>query len=242
MATLLAALGVPARGGAAPEIRTVEIDGLRVRLGDLVSGLPPDVASVDLGPAPPPGATRLVARDELVAALPAEQRGRPTPAAVRIVRKMRRLGAAELERLAVGALARSGLPRGVSVTAVRPPPSAVVPVGFDRVEVALGRPPRREGSWSTVVPLELFVGAEEIARVPLQLQLRLGAEAARPDVPHGTALTLVVVRGGVEVSTAAVAGADADVGDVVTVSVRATGKVVRARIVAPDRAELEGIP
>ena len=65
--------------------------------------------------------------------------------AVRVVRAMRKLGAAELERLARGALS-STMPRGALLAAVRVPRTADVAEGWDSVTAALPHPPHRTGA------------------------------------------------------------------------------------------------
>jgi flagella basal body P-ring formation protein FlgA len=59
-------------------------------------------------------------------------------------------------------------------------------------------------------------------------------------VSKGAAITLVVKTGLVEISTKAVANDNADVGDTLPVMLRPSGKVVRAKLIAKDRALLEG--
>jgi hypothetical protein len=59
---------------------------------------------------------------------------------------------------------------------------------------------------------------------------------------RGGALTLVVRRGLVEVTSAAVAGADADIGNILQVTLRPSGRTVRARLVEKDLAELVESP
>jgi hypothetical protein len=225
---------------ADPAVRTVELASGRVHLGDLVAGLPSDVAATDLGPSPPAGGSRLFMRDDIAAALPPSHRARTVPDGVRVTRKTQRLGAAELERLVRDALLRSGLPRGSTLAAVHPPPSVVVAAGFTRCTAVVPRPPRREGSFQATAIVDLLDGTETVAHLSVPLQLHLGPEAARPDVVHGSAVTLVAAQGSVEITTAAIVAADADVGESVTVTVRATGKTLRARIVARDRAVVEG--
>jgi flagella basal body P-ring formation protein FlgA len=78
--------------------------------------------------------------------------------------------------------------------------------------------------------------SDVVLRIPIHLDLSVPPEALIYDVPKGVALTLVVKRGLVEISTQAVTSSDADVGDVVQVLLRPSGRALRAEIVAKDRA------
>jgi flagella basal body P-ring formation protein FlgA len=70
----------------------------------------------------------------------------------------------------------------------------------------------------------------------------LAPEHALPEVPRGSSVTLSIRRGSVEVTTPAVVTRDASFGDVVQVTVRSTGRAVRARLEEGGRAILEGEP
>ena len=78
---------------------SVSVSRARVLLGDLVPNLAPDVASLDFGPAPPPGSSRLVAGAEIRRQLAKSGVGAEKlklPASVRVVSAARRFSPSEI--------------------------------------------------------------------------------------------------------------------------------------------------
>lgn len=223
----------------APRIREVSVVGPRVLLSDLL----PEVAgadAVDLGAVPGSGGSRLFEQRELVAALKEHELAAPKklPEGVRVLRKMRTLSRAELEA-ATRSAGNAGLPRGVTLSTVRPPASVAVPEGWTAVRLEMGKPPRRTGAWSTSAMLVFAKDAEALARIPVALDVTLGAEAAVPDMAHGSTVTLIIRTGPVEVSTTALVGADGDVGAIVPITVKSSGRPLRARVLDHDHVLLE---
>lgn len=238
-AIALATAAAPALG-AAPSVPEIAVARGRVTIADVLPGAAKEIAFVDLGPAPAPGGSRVITRDDLRRALAAAgaREPRALPAAVRVVRRMVKIGAAEMDRLARGALSGSSLPRGATLSAVRAPRSAEVAAGWDAVRASLPRPPHRMGPFTAVAMIHFTAGTEELAAVPVPVDLTLSAEAMAYDLPRGSTLTLVVKRDLVVVEVAAIAGADADVGAILPVTIRPTKRVVRARLVSRERAEI----
>jgi hypothetical protein len=237
LCTLLAgSLGGPAV--AAPTVRTVEVTGARVSLAELMPALGEGVAGVDLGRAPAPGGSRVISRQDIEQALAEQQiQGvKAIPAAVRVVRKMDGLGADRLGALTREALSRAGLAKGLTLTAVRPTSRASVAAGWEQVTVSVPKPPRRAGAWATTVMLEFVVAGDRVARVAVPVTFDVSPEAAAPDVAKGDRLTLLVRHGLIEVRVPAHAAAAADVGQTVPVTLRPSGRMVRARLVAKDEA------
>jgi len=223
----LADAGPPAR---------VEVTGTRVRVADVIRNAPADAAEVDLGPTPAAGGSRVIGRDQILQALREHQATEPSrlPEAVRVVRRMRALTLAELEPMVREALQQ--LPRGASIASVRAPRSVEVPAGWSGVTAEMPRPPRRTGAFAATAILTFHAGSDVIARVPVHVDLTLSAEAATPDLAHGTAVTLVVRQGLIEVRIGASAGADANIGDTIPVVLRPSGRVLQARLIEPTVA------
>jgi len=159
--------------------------------------------------------------------------GKPAPTTRRPV-------ANELTELARTAVATSAarLPKGATIVAARSTNGAMVeiPVAPSRVTIDVTPPPRRAGAVTATAVLVFWKDSEVSARVPLRLELSVPPEALVFDVPKGGVLTLVVRRGLIEVSTQAVTSADGDIGDVVQVLLRPSGRVLRAQLVSRDRA------
>jgi hypothetical protein len=235
---LTVAVGASPAFAAGPSTpNTIELASSKIHLGDVVPTAPADLAPLEIGAAPAPGASRILAQSDILRSVPEDRRASiAAPAAVRIVRKTQRLDSAAIDALTRNALKSSGLPRGATLGAVRAPASLVVPAGYDRVTATVAKPPRRQGAFDTTVGLDLYGGTEVVAHLSVPVQLVLGPEAAQTDVASGATISLVVRRGLVEVSSAATASSAGDVGDVIQVVVRDTGKALRAQLVAKDRA------
>ncbi len=244
--TLLAALALSlgvARAEASPPSQ-VTVTGARVLVGDVVRGAPADAASVDLGPAPAVGGSRLIDRATILRALREHAATEPSqlPEAVRVVRLTRTVTATELERLTRTGLSEHPLPRGAALAGVRASRGLDVAAGWDAVTAELPRLPRRAGPLSTTALVTFRAGAEVLARASVQVDLVLPASAAAPELARGAAVTLVVRQGLVEIRVGASAGADADVGDTLPVILRPSGRVLRARLIERDTALAEDGP
>ena len=207
---------IVARAGS-NAVAHVEVPGPKIRAKDILGAPAPDV---ELGPTPPIGSSRIVDRAEIERAFEDANVAPPKkiPAAVRVSRKTRRLAAAPL-------------PRGATLSNVRAV-GADVPADFQRVSVDLPLLPRRAGP-TTVQAVVTFLGEND---APLQktitpIELVLPPEAALPDIPRGAPMTLVIRRGLVEVSISGVAATDGDIGAILPVTIRPSGRVLRARAV-----------
>jgi hypothetical protein len=212
-----------------PPMRERSVAAPRVFLGD-VAEVPEELRAVDLGPAPAPGSSRVIKRDELLAALPEGARPGTLPSAVRITRKTRTVAVAELEALVRDTVALRGLPKGASLGKVRPRGPTKVAEGFDDVHVEVPKPPRKEGRHLTSATVVFSQGGDEVSRATVSLELALSKEAAVPDVAKGNKVQLVVRRGAISVTALATAQGDADVGEALMVVVADSGKVLRAKV------------
>ena len=147
--------------------------------------------------------------------------------------------AGEIAELARGALATSGakLPKGATITNARPTTETTIPIAPSRVTMELtALPSKRVGKMTTTAVLVFWKDADVAARFPVTLEIAVPAEALVADVPKGAPVMLIVQRGSVEVSAPAVTSADGDVGDVVQVLLKPSGRAMRAQLVAKDRA------
>lgn len=220
---------------AKPAVPERSLSKPRVVLSDVLPDAPAELAGIDLGPAPAPGSTRLIKREELVEALPKDAPKKlKLPEAVRISRKTQKLGPVDLEQLSSDAIARVTLPRGVTVIGFHPKQSVTVPAGRDSVRIELPKLPRREGKLTTNATLTLLQGESELAKITVAVELKLGPEAAIPDVKKGGKVTLVIRRGLVEIHASASANHDADVGEPIAVTIADSGKVLKGRLSSAD--------
>ncbi len=223
--------------GATP-VKEVQVMGPRVHLIDVVPTAPAAFATADLGPAPAPGGSRFVTQEELrtAAAGASAKVIASLPPAIRVVRKMRKLTAVDLERETRKAILATGLRRGVTIAAVRAPKSSEIADGWTSITASVPKPPRRAGRVPTTAALTFSRGAEILARLAVPIDLDLAAEAAIPDIAKGAALAVTVKMGLVEITAAALAAADADIGEELLVTLRPSGRVLRAVLIAPGKA------
>ncbi len=232
-ALLIAAL--PAVASADPA-RTV--DSRRLTVEQVVEGAPADWEGVDLGPAPPPGATRVVTRQEIQRGLRDsgfDLKGHALPAAVRVVGAARTLQPADVVALATPALERS-LPPGTALVSVKAHRRVVASPRAVAGSVTLATLPKRAGNVRTTAVLELTVDGETVERIALAVVARMSEEAARSTLDKGARLNLVIERRGARITAQGVALQAADVGDVVSFSVAKTGRVLRAKVLSKHEA------
>ena len=219
------------------------VDGARLRLGDIVVSAPENAFGLDLGPAPAPGASRLLAKDEVMNKLRAQgydPKKLDIPAAIRVVGASRKLVAHEVARLAEPS-ARAALPLGVELVSVEGSTDVIVSPQATVRAVELPRLPRRKGQIRTSALVVFAVGAEVVARIPVMLVVDVSEQAARPDVTRGSRVLLAVEHRSIRVTTEGSTLVDGNVGDTVTVRVGTTGRVVQAKIRSRDEADvLEG--
>lgn len=243
---VLAALAVseppPALADARAKIGECVVSHARLRLGDLIPTAPDTLRSIDLGPSPLAGSSRVVTRAEIVAALPA---GASVPVGVesiRVVRKTSTVSVAALEKLTTDTLAKSPVPKGGTLVAVRPSAALVVPDGWDTLEATLPRLPRKAGKVSVSAAVRFVEAGQTVMTTTVPVELMMPESAAIPDVKRGAKALLVVRRGNVEVRAVVAVGADADLGDEVSATVKDSGRVVRGKLVSTVPATLEEIP
>jgi hypothetical protein len=221
---------------AAEDVRTV--DHARMRLGDLVPTVPVAMADIDLGPAPPPGGSRLVAREELIAAIRRAGAFANTtrlPASIRAVAASRRIPSSELATLASAEIAKHLRP-GVELKKVDDVPDVVVVPGATVHGASVSFIPYQKGEARTTAVLDLESDGSTVASVPVTVIVDVSESGARPDVRRGALVNLVIERPSMRVSAPGTSAADAAIGDSVIFHVSATGRTVRARVSAPGEA------
>jgi len=230
----LLALAAPRPPHVAAAIPEVQVTKNRVHFGDVVPNAPADIADFDLGASPAAGGSRIFDRGDLAMALAGKigdsEKPLALPSAVRVIRKMHKLDVAELEKTTRAAVATMHLWRGATLAQVKPMRATDVPEGWTKILIEIPKPPRRSGALSTNATLSFETDGELTAKVIVPVELALSEEAAKPEVAHGAEIQVVVRRGLIEVATAGVAGADGDSGDIISVTVRGSNRVLRARV------------
>jgi hypothetical protein len=198
------------------------------------------VASIDLGPSPPPGGSRVISKAEIsqqIVAAGFSSSGLNIPDTVRIVGASRRLSGADLVRMATPVLERS-LPSGVKLVSSDLPSELVTPPEISVKNVNVPRWPRQKGQFHTTATVELASEDKIVARVSLPIVLDISEQAARPDVQRGALLTLVIESPTVRISTQATSMSDGNIGETLNFQVKSTGRVVSARLQSPQEARI----
>lgn len=153
----------------------------------------------------------------------------------------KKLSAADVERTAREAIALSApkLPKHATVSGVRCSSSPEVPAMPTRVTIEVTPPPRRAGSAVPATALLVFYKDNDVAaRVPITLELNVPPEALVSDVVKGAPVTIVVTHGLVEITAPGVTSSEGDVGDVIQVLLKPSGRAFRAKLVSKDRAQV----
>lgn len=230
--TLLVLAGVLLTSSAqsGPRSQELAISRSRILLGDIAQ-VPQEAALIDLGKSPRPGASRTITEQEIRrAAKGAALDGVTLPAAITVTRRAKKFDKAALVEAAELALVNTVLPKGARLLSVTARRDAVVADGFDSTRVDIPRLPRKVGRFVTPATLRFVSEQEEVSSVLVEVALDLPEAAAVPDLRKGGKLAIVVVRGAVEVRASAVANQDADVGDLLMVTVSNSKRVLRARL------------
>ncbi|MBK7395616.1 MAG: hypothetical protein IPJ34_04760 [Myxococcales bacterium] len=233
------ALAMVTDATAKPAIAEVAPIGPRIHLSDVVPSAPKELADKDLGPVPPPNGARTVTRAELEGVAGKKI---ALPDAVRVVRKMKKVAAPDLEKSLRAGLLTNPIGRGGQLKVARPPKSVEIADGWDTVLVDVPKPPRKAGVHTTSASLLFKRGPEVLLTLQVPIDIELPKEAALPEVPMKASLVLLVQKGAVEVRTKATAAGEGDVGDTIPVVVANTNKVLSVKLDAKDRAHLVEVP
>ena len=92
------------------------------------------------------------------------------------------------------------------------------------------------GQRRLIIDLVRLIGRIVLPPLLVPVELNVSDEGAKPDAGRGQPVQIVLRRGLIEVAAAAVLGADANVGETVPVTIRNTGRVVRAKLTEPGKA------
>jgi hypothetical protein len=234
LALALAASG-PVHAGAPA---SVSISSTRIRLADVLPQCPKSACDVDLGPAPPVGASRLVAVADMQRAV--ESAGHDAKSlvgleATRVTSAARTLSPAEIAS-EVRPVVEAALPAGVTLTGLEPKGSIVLPLRAAVGTCSLASMPKRAGPIASTALCDYEHDGALARRVPVLVRVVMSAQAARPLVPRGHVLTLVIERRSATISTQGVALKDAELGEIAQFKVQRTGRVLSARVQADGTA------
>ena len=238
---LLAALAPVTASAEAPAALTVT--HARLTVADVVKDAPEGARDVELGPAPSPGASRVVSRDEILRSL--FRAGKTAqfviPATTRVTRASEHLASRALAELSRAAITAQ-LPAGVTLTHTEATSDFTAPSGTRVGQATLPRLPRIKGPFHTTANVELLHEDLRVAIIPIAVIVEISEAAAAPDLRKGAHVTVVVQRATLSVSTEATLLKDADVGDATMVMLTATSRTVKVKLTSKSHAELlEGV-
>jgi hypothetical protein len=236
--SLLLALVCATATASAQESRIVR--GPQIHLSDVLANLPAEMPDLELGAAPPPGSSRLLAKSEIENAANksgVSLKGVRLPSQVRITSAAKRWSTEELVSAALPALT-SALPRGVTVKKVKTSSKAVTSPGASVSGVRLPRLPRREGEHMTTATLELSNDGEIVARIPLSLTLDISSAAAAPAVTKGARVQLLIESGPARITATAIALNDGELGETLQFRVATTQKILFGKLENPTLARV----
>ena len=236
---LALAFAVSLAGDRARADDTHIVSSARLHVSDLVKA-EGELGAIDLGPAPPPGASRLVSRAEIeehVRAAGLDPKRLKLSASIRVVGASMRLSPDMLAKAATPAIEKA-LPAGVTLVKVEPTSDLVTHPGTTVRAAVIPKLPRQKGSSQTSAMIELVSDDGVVTKMPVPITVEISDAAAHADVPRGVRLDVIYERGTIKIQTTGVALSDADIGDTMQMSLVATGRIVRAKILTRDRAEI----
>jgi hypothetical protein len=217
---------------AAGEPATVSVSGSRVSLQQVMPSCPPRACKMDLGPAPPPGTSWLVDASVIRRALEASGEERRTLRdiqPVRVVSEAKVLNPAEAGEFVRPSI-EAALPRGVTLAGLEAKSQLTLPVHGNAGTATLPKLPRRAGATTTTAMVDVLLDGTLVRRVPILVRLVIDPSAARADVPRGHALTLVIERRSVTISTDGIALRDTEIGEIAPFRVQRTGRIINALV------------
>jgi flagella basal body P-ring formation protein FlgA len=229
---LCSALAVGAFALAAAAEPLLTVDTARVQLKDVAEVSNGELGDVDLGPAPPPGGSRLFVREDLLRDLQSQgidPRSVKVPARVRVASAARRFAPNELAEMVRQPLV-AALPPAVKLEQLTVARGVLASPRISVGEVRVPKLPRRAGSTTVTAMVDLMHDDQVATRLPLTLKLEVSEQAAAALVTRGARVELVIARGAAKISASAVALEDAELGQIASFKVSSTQKVLRARV------------
>ena len=217
------------------------IDTARIHLSDVSDGYDEgELASLDLGPAPPPGNSRLLSRaevEDLLHAAGDEAKSLRMPAVLRVKSAAKRWSTAELTD-AVTPKLLSALPFGVTFKSTKLTRGIVTSPSVKIGNAHFPKIPKRVGELTLTAMVEVQQDDVTVLRVPVNVVVLVTEAATKPAVGKGARINLVIEHGPARVTALATALSDTELGESGLFRVSATQRVLRARLLTPDTAQV----
>jgi flagella basal body P-ring formation protein FlgA len=232
---LFAFLGTTSTFAAAERKQLIESN--RIYLGDLISDLPSDIATLDLGASPKAGGSRLFLATEINRVLKSVNQNRTVNDSVRVVRSTKHWNQRDLLEFISPAISQA-LPAYATLVRLDVPRSVLTPTAVSVGHVEFAPFPKRRGTLSTSVVVELVVDNELEQRLSFPLVVELAEQPKPVTVPRGQNVTLSINFGLTHVSATAVTLQPTEVGSSALCRVLRTKKVLRAKMLSTSTAEV----
>jgi len=217
------------------------IDGSRIHLKDVSDGYDEgEFATLDLGPAPPPGNSRLLSRSEVEDQLRAagdDAKSLRMPSALRVKSASKRWLAEDL-REAVTPRLMAALPPGLTFKAIKLNRGLVTSPSVSIGEVRFPRFPKRVGELTLTATVDFQQDGITVTRLPVTVVVVVSEAATHAAASKGARVNLVIERGAARVTALATALSDCELGALGLFRVATTQRVLRARLISPDSAQV----
>lgn len=217
------------------------IDSSRIVLKDVSDGYDEgELASLDLGPAPPPGSSRLLSRAEVEEQLRAagdDAKSLRMPSALRVKSAAKRWSTDEL-REAVTPKLMAALPPGLTFKMAKLSRPLVTSPSVTIGAAHFPKFPKRTGELTLTASVDMQQDGITVQRVPVTVVVLVSEAATRPAVSKGSRVNLQIVHGPARVTALATALSDTELGAVGLFRVSPTQRVLRARLLTADSAEV----
>jgi hypothetical protein len=215
------------------------IDTSRIHLSDVSDGYDEgELATLDLGPAPPPGNSRLLSRGEVEDQLHAagdDAKSLRMPGVLRVKSASKRWSAVELGAALTPKLL-AALPFGVKFKSSKLTRSIVTSPSATIGNARFPKIPKHEGELTLTATVDVVQDDVTVLRLPVNVVVLVTEAATKPAAEKGARVTLVIEHGPARVTALAMALSDTELGDAGLFRVSSTQRVLRARLLTPDTA------
>lgn len=217
------------------------IESARIHVSDVSDGYgETELGELDLGPAPPPGASRLLSRAEVEEQLRGaggDPKSLHMPSVLRVKSAAKRWSADELREAMTPTLV-AALPAGLKFRAMKFNRSLLTSPAVHVGAAHLPKFPKREGELTLTAIVDFVRDEVTVLRVPVTLVVFVTEEATRPALSKGGRVNLVIEHGPARVSALATALSDIELGELGSFRVATTQRILRARLIRPDSAQV----
>jgi hypothetical protein len=216
----------------------IEVDADRVLLGDVVRGVSAEVSSVDLGPSPEPGFSRIMTRRQVKSRL-AQAMVKVSlvkmPKTVRVYRPKQIMSELQLKKRLVEAMEQV-LPDGFELLGVHSMGGLVLPRGPVNLKIKLPRKLRRG---RLGVRARVSVGGQSPRLIAFSADIEEQVERQVIIMSRGSRVMIVAKTGQVTVQSHGVAQQNGRLGEVIAVLPKGSRKLVYAKVKSGQRVEVE---